>query len=132
MKPDKAALHNLNNTQKERQQRMETVTRDLRIALVVKPDGDWVAVGGNEPESERMAKAIWGTPDGSITLWADVQVSLPKKYVLKPEPAVEPLAGEILDRHPFDVAQQPIPSGMFAGPGTPIDVEIIPTLGEAA
>lgn len=141
MKPNKAALHNLKQKQ-QKQQEQNMTQRTLRVALVMKPDGDWVAVGGNKPESERMADAVWGTPDGSISLWADVIVTLPSKFAEpkeavknNPSPTQEPEATESsrerqetkIASNPFGEAASAAPHGAFIGPGDALPViDVVP------
>lgn len=125
MRPEKAALHNLKRAQ---QQKQKLVTRTLKVAIVIKPDGDWLAVGGNAPESDRMAKALWGTPDGSLPVWAVVQVELPAQVGVPPNTAAgeqvgesgEPATGSESSFEEFLV--EPAPSGAFVGPGDALPI----------
>lgn len=142
MKPNKAALHNLKQKQQKQHFEKDMTQRTLRVALVMKPDGDWVAVGGNNPESERMAKAVWGTPDGSISLWADVIVTLPGKFA-EPKEAVKnnpsPAQTEATESsteerqetkkasNPFGEAASAAPQGAFIGPGDTLPIiDVVP------
>ena len=125
MRPEKAALHNLKRAQ---QQKQKLATRTLKVAIVVKPDGDWLAVGGNAPESDRMAKALWGTPDGSLPVWAVVQVELPAQVGTSQRAAAEEQAGEPdqagrEDESSFEeFIVDPAPSGAFVGPGDALPI----------
>lgn len=132
MKSNKAALHNLKRgqQQKESHKHKGGTTRKLRIAIVLKPDGDWVAVGGNNPESERMTTALWGAPDGSLTLWADVIATVPPEYAqqnrapARNEPENQaPIRNEPENQESrFYNGSAPIPSGVFVGPGGPLPI----------
>ena len=123
MKPNKAALHNLKHTQQQKQQKhQKTSVRTLKVAIVVKPDGDWIAVGGNAPESDRMAKALWGTPDGSLPVWAVVQVELPGGIKGSTAPSSDPAAEDNPAPVFEDFVVAPAPAGAFVGPGDPLPV----------
>lgn len=112
MNPKKAALHN----HAQAQQKKQMTKRTFKIAIVVKPDGDWVALGGNEPENDRMSKALWGTPDGSFPAWAIVQLELPAHlHEPKTNASSEPVADEAMP-----VA--PAPAGSFVGPGEELPI----------
>ena len=119
MKPN-PQLHN--QAQKEALAHAERtgIKRTVKIAVVTCPDGTWSVAGGLGPESEKMSKALQGTPDGSMQAWVAVEIYFPRQTV---NPVETPQAEEAVAQwgQP-DFVSSETPTGTFVGPGGPLPV----------